>query len=116
MVHALDAAVDIRMIGAWRCFPHALELVDSVTQLGAELEAVVGVETNGASPKTDVRVHQDVSSAFGCKFGSGNGIHVSAPAETVSEKEAIGVFFWRNREGAGIIDADRDVRAGGQRE
>ena len=66
MVHALEVAVAVRMIGACRCFPLALEFVDSVRQLGAELEAVVGVEANGTPPKRDVLVHQDVSSAFGC--------------------------------------------------
>ena len=85
MVHALDEAVAVRMIGAWRCFPHALELVDSVRQLGAQLGAVVGVETTRTSPKRDELVHQDFSSAFGCKFGRGNGIHVCPPAETAGE-------------------------------
>ena len=56
MIHALDAVVAVRMIGACRNFAQAEELVDSVRQLGAELEAVVGEETNGASPKRDVLV------------------------------------------------------------
>ena len=47
MIHALDAVVAVRMIGACRNFAQAEELVDSVRQLGAELEAVVGEETNG---------------------------------------------------------------------
>ena len=97
------AAVAVRLIGSCRCFPHALELGDSVRQLGAELEAVVGVETNGTSPKRDTLVHQDVSSAVRSDLGRGNGIHIRVPAETVGEKEDLGVSFWRNREGAGII-------------
>ena len=49
MIHALDAAVAVRMIGSCHNFAHAEELVNSVRQLGAELEAVVGEKTNGAS-------------------------------------------------------------------
>ena len=56
MIHALDAAVAVMIIGACRNFALALQLLDSVRQLGAELEAVVGEETNGASPKRDVLV------------------------------------------------------------
>ena len=59
VVHALDAAVAVRMIGACRIFAHALQLVDSVRQLGAELEVIVGKETNGASPQMDVLVNQN---------------------------------------------------------
>ena len=44
------------MIGACRNFAYAEELVDSVRQLGAELEAVVGESTNGASLQRDVLV------------------------------------------------------------
>ena len=42
IIHALDAAVAVRTIGACRNFAHAVRLVNSVRQLGAELEAVVG--------------------------------------------------------------------------
>ena len=87
-----------------------------MVQLRAESEAVVEVETNGASPKRDVLVHQNISSAFGCKFICANGKSVSAPAERVSEKKYVGVSFRRNRDGAEIIDADLDDRGGGQRE
>ena len=59
MIDALDAAVAVRMIGACRIFAHALQLVDSVRQLGAELEVIVGKETNGASPQMDVLVNQN---------------------------------------------------------
>lgn len=82
-------------------------------QLGAELEVVVGVETTGASQKRDALVYQDVSSAFGRNFGHGNGVHACAPAETVSEKENVGVSLLRNREGGEIFNADRDARFGG---
>ena len=34
VIHALDAAVTVRMIGACRNFAHAVQLVDSVRQLG----------------------------------------------------------------------------------
>ena len=56
MIHALDTTVSVRMIGACRNFAYAEELVDSVRQLGAELEAVVGESTNGASLQRDVLV------------------------------------------------------------
>ena len=56
VIHALDAVVAVRMIGACRNFAYAEELVDSVRQLGAELEAVVGESTNGASLQRDVLV------------------------------------------------------------
>ena len=41
VIHALNATVAVRMIGYSRHFVHAEQLVDSVRQLGAELEAVV---------------------------------------------------------------------------
>ena len=63
MIHALDAAVAVRMIGACRNFAHAVQLVNSVRQLGSELEAVVGEETNAASPPRDVFVDEMYLSA-----------------------------------------------------
>ena len=60
MIHALDAAVAVRIIGPCRNFLHAVQLLDSVRQLGAELEAVVGDETNGASPQRDALVNHNV--------------------------------------------------------
>ena len=56
MVHALDTAFAFRMIGTCRNFARAEELVNSVRQLGAELEAVVGEKANGASPEWDLLV------------------------------------------------------------
>ena len=56
MIHALDAAVAVRMMGTCRNFARAEELVNSVRQLGAELEAVVGEKANGASPEWDLLV------------------------------------------------------------
>ena len=56
MIHALDAAVAVRMMGTCRNFAHAEELVNSVRQLEPELEAVVGENTNGASPQRDLLV------------------------------------------------------------
>ena len=54
MIHALDAAVAVKMIGTCGNFARVEELVNSVRQLRAELEAVVGEKTNGASPEWDV--------------------------------------------------------------
>ena len=56
MIHALDAAFAVRMMGTCRNFARAEELVNSVRQLGAELEAVVGEKANGASPEWDLPV------------------------------------------------------------
>ena len=56
MIHGLDAAVSVSMIGTSRNFARAEELVNNVRQLGAELEAVVGEKTKGASPERDVLV------------------------------------------------------------
>ena len=56
MIHALDAAVAVRMMGTCRNFAHAEELVNSVRHLGTELEAFVGEETNGTSPQRDALV------------------------------------------------------------
>ena len=50
IVHALYAAVAVRMTRACRWIMQSLELVHSVRQLGGELKDVVGVETNG-TPK-----------------------------------------------------------------
>ena len=117
IIHALDAGVAVRMIGACPNFAHAVQLVNSVGQLGAELEAVVGEETNGASPQRDTFVDYNVGGALGGEFGRRNGVHVCAPAETVGEKENLGVPLGSDREGAEIVNADRDARAGryGQR-
>ena len=54
MIHALDTAVVVRMIGACSNFAHAEELANGVRKLGAELEAVVGEKNNRASPQRDV--------------------------------------------------------------
>ena len=59
MIYSLDTDIAVRMIGCRRNFAHAEELVDSVRQLGAELEVIVGKETNGASPQMDVLVNQN---------------------------------------------------------
>ena len=57
IVDALYAAVAVRMTRACRWIMQGLELVHSVRQLGGKLKDVVGVETNGTSPKRDVRFH-----------------------------------------------------------
>ena len=56
MIHSLDTAIAVRMIESRRNFAHAEELVNSVRQLEPELEAVVGENTNGASPQRDLLV------------------------------------------------------------
>ena len=93
---------------------HAERLVNSVRQLGAELEAVVGDETNGASPQRDALVNHNVGSALGREFGRRNGVHVCAPPETVGEKENVGISLGSDREGAEVVNADRNARAGRQ--
>ena len=69
-------------------------------------------ETNVASPQRDVFVDQNVGGALGGEFGRRNGVRVCAPAETVGEKENVGIPLESDREGAGIVNADRDARAG----
>ena len=66
---------------------HAEQLVDSVRQPEAELEAAVGEETNGASPQMGVLVGQNVGGALGQEFGRRNGVHACAPPETVVKGE-----------------------------
>ena len=91
MIHALDAAVAVRMIGTCPNFARAEELANSARQLGAELEAVVGEKTNGASPEWDVLLDKNVGGPVGREFSCGNGVHVCAPAETVGEKKNGGI-------------------------
>ena len=45
------------------------------------MEAVVGEETNEASPQKDVLVDHNVGGALGREFGRRDGLHVCAPAE-----------------------------------
>ena len=114
VIHALDVAVAVRMIGACCNFVHAVQLADSVRQLGAEMEAVVGEETNRTSPQRGVLVNHNVGGAFGREFGPRNGVNVRAPAETVGEKENVGILLGRDREGAEVVNADCNARAGRQ--
>ena len=55
--------------------------------------------------------------ALGREFGCRNGIHVCTPAETVDEKENVGIPLGSDSEGAEVANADRNARAGpkGQR-
>ena len=65
VIHALDVAIAVRMIGTCRSFAHAVQLVDSVRQLGEEVEDVVGEEANGASPQRRVLVNQNDGRTLG---------------------------------------------------
>ena len=76
------------------------------------MEAFVGEETNGASPRRDVLVDQNVGGALGGEFGRRHGVHVCAPAESVGEKKNVGIPLGSDWEGAEIVNADRDARAG----
>ena len=67
-----------------------------------------------ASPQRDVFVDQNVGGALGGEFGRRNGVHVCAPAETVGEKENVGIPLGSDREGAEVVNADRNARAGRQ--
>ena len=77
MIYVLDAAVTVTRIGACCNFARAGELVYTVRQLGAELEAVVGERNNGESPGCDILVDQNVGDALGREIGCGNGVHPS---------------------------------------
>ena len=69
-------------------------------------------ETNVASPQRDVFVDQNVGGALGGEFGRRHGVHVCAPAESVGEKKNVGIPLGSDWEGAEIVNADRDARAG----
>ena len=117
MIHALEATGVVRRIGTCQNFAGAEDLVNSVRQLGVELEAVVGDKTNGASPEWDVLVEYNFNRALGCEFGCRNGVHACATAETVGENENVGIPLGSDRERADVIHANRDAKAGrkGQR-
>lgn len=80
-IHALDAAVPVRMVQTCSNFPHATLLVDRVRLFGADLEAIVREATNGAAPQRDVLVDQDVRGGFDRVFGSKNGVHAGELGE-----------------------------------
>ena len=56
--------------------------------------------------------HQDVCGAFG--FGLCNGKHIRATAKAVREKEDVGIFSSRYRQGPKIVNTDGNARAVGQ--
>lgn len=67
------------------------QLVGSGTELGSDLLAVVGDESAGSSPISDVAVDEDVGSSSGGEFSSSIGEHAVAAAEPVGEVRNVGV-------------------------
>ena len=102
MIHALDAAVAVMIIGACRNFALALQLLDSVRQLGAELEAVVG-KTNGAY--RGMNLFTRISAMPSAVSSVAETAYMSCtPAETVGEKENVGIPLGSDREGAEVVN------------
>ena len=58
VVDAFDAAVGAGMVGTPGDFVDAEALIEGAREFGAELKAVVGKESNGASPQRDVAIDQ----------------------------------------------------------
>ena len=90
MVNALDDAVGAGVVGARGDFVDTEALIEGARELGAELKAVVGKESNGASPERDVVIDQDIGCAGCGEVGLSSGVHVVAAAEAVGVQENIG--------------------------
>ena len=102
MIHALDAAVAVMIIGACRNFALALQLLDSVRQLGGELEAVVG-KTNGAY--RGMNLFTRISAMPSAVSSVAETAYMSCtPAETVGEKKNVGIPLGSDREGAEVVN------------
>ena len=91
MADAFDAAVGAGVVRTRGDFVDAEALIEGAREFGAELKAVVGKESNGASPQRDVAIDEDVGRAGCGEHGLSGGAHVGAAAEAVGEKECIGV-------------------------
>ena len=72
-------------------FVDAEALIEGTREFGAELKAIVGKESIGASPERDVAIDEYIARAGCGELGLSSGVHVGAAAETVGEKDKIGV-------------------------
>ena len=63
MIEALDVGVSIGVVGAGSDLVNAEALVEGVGTFRAKLKSIVGKQGNGASPKRDVEVDEDVVGA-----------------------------------------------------
>lgn len=81
----------IRLVEAGNYFTNALKLVDSVQKLQPKLEAVAQAYAVRASEEGNASVDGDVDRVPGCQLGCSDSQHVRAAAETLSEKQHVGV-------------------------
>ena len=84
------------------------KLVNGVRELGAELEAVAREDAARAPQEGSVPVDDNVSRALSGELCRCDGVHVGSAAETISEKQNVGISSRRHRERAEMVDADGD--------
>ena len=91
VVDAFDAAAGAGVVGACGEIVDAEALIEGARESRADLNTVIGKESNGASPKGDVAIDEDIDRTGCGELSLGSGVHISAVADTVGEKEDVGV-------------------------
>ena len=109
MVHTFHPTVAVWVVGAGGNFSNPEKLIYGVRKLGAELEAVVREDAARAPPERNIPVDENVSRALSGELCRSDGVHVGSAAETISEKQDVGISSRRHRERAEKVDADGDA-------
>ena len=78
-------------------------------KLGAEFDAVVPKGAARAPPERNIPVDENVSRALSGELCRCKGVHVGSAAETIREKQDVGIPSRRHREKTEIVDADGDA-------
>ena len=106
MVYTFPPTVAVGVVGAGGNFSDLQNPIDGVRKLGAELEAVVREDAARVSPGTKLPVDGNVSGALSGKLSHCDCEHVISVAETISEKQDVGITSRSYREKAELVDAD----------
>ena len=114
VIHTLHPAIVNYVVEASGNFSNAKKRVCRLRKPCAYLEAVGRECAALPSPEGSVPVDENVSRALGCKLGSCDRVHVGSAAETINEKQDVGVPSGRDRKGAEVIDAKANARLFGQ--
>ena len=85
MVDTFYASVSAGVVGACGKLMNSEQLVNGGRESSPKLKANIGQEGGRASPQRNEAVYQNVSGAFGGKFGRGNSEHDSTAAIAVRE-------------------------------
>ena len=90
-------------------FPNLEKLINGLRKLGEELDTVVRENAARASPEGSIPVGENGSRALSGELCRCDGVHVGSVAETLSEKQDVGISSRRHRERAEVVDADGDA-------